>query len=127
MKTKREVDDLLYEHLSATAIEFEAPSLGSMNEARFLIASRKKTSEKKENFFVFLYRLLIPDLKLYPIGMSLLIICACTIYFNDTTYSHAGAHDLSLSNQHSLSINNTTISVTSSTMLTSIPTLVIRN
>lgn len=127
MKTKREVDDLLNEHLSATAIEFEAPALSAMNEARFLIAARKKTTEKKENIFVYWWRLLMPDLKLYPIGMSLLIICACTIYFNDSSYSSATVHGMALNNENALSIKNTTISVTSSTMLTSIPTLVIRN
>ena len=127
MKTKREVEDLLFEQMSANAIEFEAPSLSAMNEARFLIAARKKTTEKKESIFVYLWRLLIPDLKLYPIGMSVLIICACTIYFKDTSYTPSSASDLILNNQNALSIKNSTISVTSATMLTSIPTLVIRN
>ena len=127
MKTKRDVDDMLYHHLSANAIEFEAPSLSAMNEARFLIAARKKTDEKKENIFIYLWQLLIPDLKLYRIGMSVLIICAFTIYFKDTRYSSASASDLIVNNQNGLAIKNSTISVTSATMLTSIPTLVIRN
>ena len=125
MERNSNVEKLLRELMSPGASEIESPHTALVYKARESVLARKK--EVREPVFslsrlISFFRM---ELKFYHVGMSLLLVSAGVFYFTEPSYNPAGTsrfipHD-------ALSITNTTVSVNSSTMLTSIPTLVIRN
>lgn len=126
METQKHFDKQFSECLSAENSGIQAPPLALMWEARNKVAARKQELMIKPSMlesFVFFIRL---HLRSYPLGVSLLLISSGFFYLNEPKYSSVGGSEYS-GDQNLISLHTTTISVTSSTLLTSIPTLVIRN
>ncbi|PBQ33297.1 hypothetical protein CNR22_16450 [Sphingobacteriaceae bacterium] len=126
MDRKKELDNFLGEILSVEASEIESPNPALIFAARERVLARKKVETANTSFlerFLLFFKL---DFKFYHVGLSLLLISAGIFYLNEPNYTSNSAGNF-ISYDESLSIKNTTISVNSSTMLTSIPTLVIRN
>lgn len=126
MDRNKEFEKFIGEIMSAEATDIEMPHPSHVWEARAKIMERKKIVKERSTLlesFISFFRL---DFKVYHVGLSLLFISAGIFYLNEPTYSSSGASDFIQYNE-ALSIQNTTISVNSSTMLTCIPTTVIRN
>jgi hypothetical protein len=125
MEKNKEFEEFLYRTMSPE--EFSAPDIELVKEARKKVLARRKASQEES---VKLLDKLIGyfnlQLRFYHLGISVLLVFAGFFYFNDRDYSRTDGSGL-MEYHADLSINNTTVSVTSSTMLTSIPTLVIRN
>jgi hypothetical protein len=125
MEKNREFEELLYRAMSPE--EFSAPGIGLVNGARKKVLARKKeTQEESVKLLDRIIRYFNLQLRFYHLGVSVLLLFAGFFYFNDRDYSRADTSGL-MEYHADLSIHNTTVSVTSSTMLTSIPTLIIRN
>lgn len=116
-----EMDDLISTAMSAE--HFNAPDISLVNAARKKVMSRKKSEPAERFSFVErLFGWMNLQVKFYHLGVSVLLAFAGYIYLDDRAYTGSNASDLI--NLHAdMSIHNATVSVTSSTMLTSIPTL----
>lgn len=101
----------------------EAPPLSRMTAARNTVMARKKTIKQKSIFSLRFLTFLSPNLKFYPLGISMLMIALGAIYMTETHYSAGTVPGFSDNNCSTLSVKSSTVSVNSSTMLTSIPTL----
>jgi|GEM_PF-2924399 len=126
MDTRKDFRNFLSEMMSAEASDIESPNPALVFAARDRVLARKKVMKEHLNFFDKLLLFFRLDFKFYHVGLSLLIISAGFFYVNEPNYTSDNSSSFS-SYSEALSITNTTISVNSSTMLTSIPTLVIRN
>jgi hypothetical protein len=87
--------------------------------------NRKKKSSPIASAFAGTLELLRHPVKFYHLGLTALFICVGICYFSGGAYDHVKGTSL-IDGQAGLSITNNTISVNSSTMLTSIPTMMIR-
>ena len=126
MDRNKDLENFLGELMSADASGISAPSPALVAEARQKVLLHKKQVKKRSSIsdlFTFLSGL---NVKLYHVGISVLLVSAGIFYLNEPSY-HSGDSSGFMQYKESLSITNTTISVNSSTMLTSIPTTVIRN
>lgn len=126
MDAQKDLETFLGEIMSADATEINAPHPALLWEAREKIMARKKVLNPGFSFFDRLIAFFRLDFKFYHVGLSVLLICAGIFYVNEPSYNN-GSNGGFMQYKESLSISNTTISVISSTMLTSIPTTVIRN
>lgn len=126
MDRQKELDNFLGEILSAEASDIESPNPALIFAARQRVMARKQVAEEKISFTERLLLFFKLDFKFYHVGLSLLFISAGIFYLNEPNYNANGSGSF-IHYDESLSIKNTTISVNSSTMLTSIPTTVIRN
>lgn len=126
MNTPTPFETLLKDHFSPESSGIETPDLLMVFEARQKVLSRKTPARKSEDLFRMLMSFFQLELRFYHVGLSLLLISGGIFYLNEPNYNHHVHSGLSAYNDV-LSINHTTVSVNSSTMLTSIPTLVIRN
>lgn len=127
MDRAKDLEKILGEIMSPENTEIQSPDLAYMYEARAKVMARKKVSKEHtmgliERFILFIKL----DFKFYHVGISLLLVSAGIFYVTEPNYSSGNPAGL-IEYQEALSIKNTTISVNSSTMLTSIPTTVIRN
>jgi hypothetical protein len=126
MDKNRDLERFLEDTMAVDGMDISVPHPSLMYEARQKIAARKKPVVENRNIFLILLDFLKLELKFYHVGLSIMLIFAGVFYFNEPNYNTVNTSDL-IYDHSSLSIKNTTISVNSSTMLTSIPTLVIRN
>ena len=126
MDSNNAIEKHLGELMSVEAIDVPNPDLSLVNAARNKVAARKKTIRIQISFFDQLIAFLRFDFKFYHLGVSLLLISAGIFYVNEPNYN-SGVSGGFIEYKEALSITNTTISVNSTTMLTSIPTMVIRN
>lgn len=126
MDKQKELDNFLGEIMSAEASDIESPNPALLFAARQRVMARKKVTEEKISLLERLLLVFKVDFKFYHVGLSVLLISAGIFYLNEPNYSTNSAGSF-IGYDESLSIKNTTISVNSSTMLTSIPTTVIRN
>ncbi len=126
MNTHTHFEELLKESLSHDTAGIAAPDPLLVFEARQKVLSRKKEARSPRHLMQNILQFFTLELRFYHVGLSLLLISAGFFYVNEPNYS--GHVNSELSAYHdALSTANSTISVNSSTMLTSIPTLVIRN
>jgi len=126
MDRTKDFEKFLTEMMSAEATDIQSPHASLVYGARETILARKKIINEQPGFperFINFFRL---DFKFYHVGLSLLLISAGIFYVSEPNYTTNDASGF-IHYDEALSIKNTTISVNSSTMLTSIPTLVIRN
>lgn len=115
------------EMMSPEATDIQSPDLGYMYKARAAVMARRKPEAAERAGFVDKLILFFKlDFKFYHVGLSVLLVSAGIFYVTGPDYS-AGNSAGFMEYHEALSIKNTTISVNSSTMLTSIPTTVIRN
>src|SRR4051812_34074479 len=120
MKTanEKEMHRLLKQGMSIEEFELEVPAVSM--RARELVSARKKKPNPELNLFSALLAFLKLDLKLYHVGLTVLVMFAGMLYIKDPGYDAGGAANF-MDVQSALSISNNTVSVKSSTMLTSIP------
>lgn len=126
MEKNKDFEKLLGEILSPDASDIESPHPSLVYNAREKVLARKKVVREPVFSFSSLIQFFKLEFRFYHVGLSVLFISIGLFYVNEPNYSDPGSSGFSQYN-NSLSIKNTTISVNSSTMLTSIPTLVIRN
>lgn len=126
MEKINDLEKLLKEAMSPCEADVEMPDPSLVHHAREIVRSRKKTVTERYGFFTLLTEFFKLELKFYHVGLTVLLISAGIFYVNEPNYNNTDAAGLIQYNE-ALSIKNNTTSVNSSTMLTSIPTLVIRN
>lgn len=117
------MDHLIKKAMALDAMELNEPGADLVAEARSRVMARRKKAEKTGGLFGSLLMLMRYHLKFYQVGFSVLLTCICLFYSIEMNVESRAGHDLSNYNNNALSIRNTTISVNSSTLLTSIPTL----
>ncbi len=121
---RKDIDNLIKKAMALDAMDLEEPGMDLVKQARNKVMMRKRAPEATgpelfDGLFVFLRH----QLKFYQVGFSVLVTCVCLFYSIEMNVESRNGHDLSNYNSNALSIRNTTISVNSSTILTSIPTL----
>jgi hypothetical protein len=126
MEKNKDLENLLRDVLSPDGSDIESPHPSLVYNAREKVLHKKNPIREPGFSFRDLIVFFKLEFKFYHVGVSFLLICAGVFYVNEPDYSGSGSASLNPYND-ALSIKNTTISVNSSTMLTSIPTLVIRN
>lgn len=124
METKKEFEKLLSEGMCVEDIR--VPDVAFMYDARARVLAKRKNSTARPGLLEMLLHFFGKELRLYHLGVSALLVSAGIFYLNEPNYAGGGDAEL-IGFRQEMSIHNTTISVNSSTMLTSIPTLVIRN
>jgi hypothetical protein len=124
METNKKLQHFLGENMAWENTEMEAPGLSAMSAAREAVMARKKMAEERKPFISLLLSVLNFDLKFYHLGISVLLIMVGTFYITESHYDVTGNSGFSGNAYNTLSIKSpTAVSVNSSTMLTSIPTL----
>ena len=126
MDRNKDLEKFLGEMMSVEATDIQSPHPSLVWEAREKIMARKKVVKERSNFFDRLISFFRLDFKFYHVGLSLLLISAGIFYLNEPNYNSSDSSNF-IHYDEALSIKNATISVNSSTMLTCIPTTVIRN
>lgn len=126
METQNNFDTRFSECLSAEHSGIPTPPPALVWAARNKVAARKLELQVKPTFLDSILFFIQLHLKTYPLGVTVLLICSGFFYLNEPNYSNTTGSENGLDPQM-LSMHNTTISVSSSTLLSSIPTLVIRN
>ena len=116
------MDNLIKKAMALDAMGIHEPDAGLVREARRKVMARKKQPERTSVLHAF-FLLLRHRLKFYQVGVSVLITCVCLFYSIEMNVQSRSGQSLDADNANILSIKNTTISVNSSTILTSIPTL----
>ena len=117
------LDDLIRKALATDAMDIQEPDPRLVKTARSLIAPRKNPAPQKDRFYGWLPELVRGRLKLYQVGFSVLVTCLCLFCSIEISVDSRNSHGFSNYSVSPLSIKNNTISVNSSTLLTSIPTL----
>lgn len=112
--------------MSPYGADMDMPDPSLVYNARAIVQARKKTAAERPGLLSMLAAFFKLELRFYHVGLTVLLISAGIFYVNEPNYNSADAAGLVHYNDV-LSIQHTTVSVNSSTMLTSIPTLVIRN
>lgn len=124
METTKKLENFLNHHLSPEHADTEAPGLEHVLRAREAVLARAKSGQPKRSVFSPFIAFLNFDLKFYHLGISVILVMFGTFYITESHYDVTGASTLSQHTYNTLSINSpTAVSVNSSTMLTSIPTL----
>ena len=127
MENNNELNKFLSNKMSIDNLEFEAPDISKMEEARQKILLRKKPVKEEKELFLWLANMIKPRLKFYQLGVSVLLTGICLIYsleIDENTKNNNGFEGYTTD---MVASKSPTISVNSSTLLTSIPTLIIRN
>jgi hypothetical protein len=120
-----EFDQMLKDFMSIENSELELSPLQNMDLMRRRVASRKQRSMTANRWKRFLQNLINIRIEQYQVGFSMLIISAGLFWFAENPNPSSSISDLGSASTYTLVTN--TVCVSSSTMLTSIPTLVIRN
>lgn len=133
------LDNFLKNKLSADNLGLETPDISLVNEAREKIKLRKKQAPEKEGIYALIFNFFHFQLKPYQAGIAALLIIAGVFYFTNT---ETGKNESSLVSQNATtnySISSSTVlasltqytnnktATSSSTVLTSIITFVVRN
>lgn len=121
MNAEKNFENLLRENMNPENSGIEAPDADLVFAARQMIGLRKREPSETYGYLHNLLRFFRMELRLYPVGISVLLLFGLIFYFNEPNYGSSGASVISHGDEI-LSLRNTTISVNSSTMLTSIPT-----
>jgi hypothetical protein len=126
MEKTKDFEKLLTNALSYHSSGIESPDPSLIFDARRVVMARKKQVKEPMDLFAMLLAFFKMELKVYHVGLCLLLFSAGFFYVKEPSYTDTGTVGLT-GYRDALSTQNTTISVNSSTLLTSIPTLVIRN
>lgn len=134
---EKNIDKFLRNKLSAEHLEM--PDISLVNEAREKIKARKKHHYKKESFFDQVLNLFQFQLKPYQAGIASVLIIGALFYFINTKTEKGGSALVSQKASTNYSISSSTVlasltqytnnktATSSSTVLTSIITFVVRN
>lgn len=133
------IEQFLKNKLSIDDLEMETPDISLVNEAREKIKARKKHHQRKESFYDMVFNFIHSQLKPYQAGMAALLIAAGVFYFinkecektTGSLVSQNAATNYSISSSTVLAsltqYTNNKTATSSSTVLTSIITFVVRN
>ena len=136
---EKNIDKFLRNKLSADDLDLEMPNISLVNEAREKIKARKKHLYKKESFFDLVLNLFQFQLKPYQAGIVSVLIIGALFYFVNTKTEKGGSALVSNNATTNYSISSSTVlasltqytnnktATSSSTVLTSIITFVVRN
>jgi hypothetical protein len=127
MENKNELEKLFHQTMSLDELNINEPDISLVNEARKKILLRKQPLKKERTKFSFFDQLFMSKLKFYQVGFSVLLTCICLVYSLEMNHNSKNGGEFSSFSASVLASNTPTISVNSSTLLTSIPTLIIRN
>jgi len=119
----KQTEERLYEEMSVFGLDLDVPSFNSLTTARELVRQRKPCSLKAIVYSVTAaYHALFHK---YQLGFCAILSSSGFLLFTDYP---PGGGATALQNEYAQSgIMSGTICVSSSTLLTSIPTLIIRN
>lgn len=133
------INNFLKNKLSVDELNIEQPDISLVNDAREKIRSRKQPAIERENFFEQLIGLFQFQLKPYQAGIAAVLVIGTLFYFIN---KQTGNSDIPLVSQNATtnySISSSTVlasltqytnnktATSSSTVLTSIITFVVRN
>jgi hypothetical protein len=118
----KDMDNLIKKAMAVDAMGINEPDARLVSEARSKVMARKKQPENPSLISAF-FMLLRYRLKFYQVGVSVLVTCVCLFYSIEMNVQSRSGQSLGAEHANILSIKNATISVNSSTILTSIPTL----
>jgi hypothetical protein len=127
MENKNDLEKLFRQSMSLNELNINEPDISLVNEARKRILLRKQLVKKERTIFSFFELVFLSKLKFYQVGFSVLLTCICLIYSLELNRTRKSDGEFSSFSASVLASNTPTISVNSSTLLTSIPTLIIRN
>lgn len=127
MENKNELEKLFRETMSVDELIISDPDISLVSEARKKILLRKQPLKKARAKFSFFDQLFSSKLKFYQVGFSVLLTCICLVYSLEMNHNSKNGEEFTSFSNTVLASNTPTISVNSSTLLTSIPTLIIRN
>jgi hypothetical protein len=116
-------DTFMKEHLS---MQCSSPDRLIVFEARQTVITRGK-KRVASHFFQSVTSFLNTEVRMYHLGISTLLLFISFLYCQSINESSMASGSFTPISEDAFALTNHTISVTSSTMLTSIPTLVIRN
>lgn len=125
MESKKELEQLFLETMSLDALNISEPDISLVSDARNKIAMRKQSPKNEQIKFSFIDYFFKP--KFYQVGFSVLLTCICLVYSLEINHNSRNGGEFNNFSASALASNTPTISVNSSTLLTSIPTLIIRN
>ena len=120
-------NNYIKEHLLHESSSLPCPDPLLVFEARQTVINRGKKRAAGQHWAQGILAFLTTEVRMYHLGISMLLVFFSFFYFqgfNQATHSNSSFAHYS---EDAFALTNHTISVTSSTMLTSIPTLVIRN
>lgn len=133
------MDDILKKNLSVDTLNLETPDISLVTAARDKIKLRKKEIPAKVSFFDSILHLIRFELKTYQVGIASVLIIGALFYFiNSKTEKESGVlvsqgatSNYSISSSTVLAsltqYTNNKTATSSSTVLTSIITFVVRN
>lgn len=133
------LDHFLKNKLSVDHMDLEDPDISLVNTAREKIKFRRKPSPEKEGFYALIFNFFHFQLKPYQAGIAALLIATGIFYFvntktgnnESTLVSQNAATNYSISSSTVLAsltqYTNNKTATSSSTVLTSIITFVVRN
>lgn len=136
---KNNIDNFMKNKLSVDNLNLETPDISLVNEARLKIMVRKKAAAEKESFYDLIFNFFHFQLKPYQAGIAALLIAAGIFYFinNQTSKTESGLLSKNATTNYTISTSTVLASLTqytnnktatsSSTVLTSIITFVVRN
>lgn len=117
----KNLDELLIASMHPENSEIEKPEAELVIAARQMIGLRKRQLTERSALLQNLLQFFKPDLRVYPVGISVLLFFGLVLFLSEQHYSNHSAVAISQA-EDMLSLKNSTISVNSNTMLTSTPT-----
>jgi hypothetical protein len=133
------LNNFLKNKLSVDELNIDSPDISLVNEAREKIKLRKQQLPERESFFNVLLHLFQFRLKPYRLGIASVLIIGSLFYFINTKTEKGGGALVSQNATTNYSISSSTVlasltqytnnktATSSSTVLTSIITFVVRN
>ena len=133
------INHFLKNKLSVDELNLETPNISLVNEAREKIKLRKKQAPEKESFYQLFLDLFQFRLKPYQAGIASVLVIGALFYFINTKTEKGGNSLVSQNAATNYSISSSTVlasltqytnnktATSSSTVLTSIITFVVRN
>lgn len=118
---ERNLDTLLNASMRPENSGIEKPDADLVIAARQMVGLRKREAADPSLFFSQLVQFLKLELRVYPVGISVLLFFGLLLFLNEPNYGGHGSTVISQA-ENILSLKNSTISVNSNTMLTSTPT-----
>jgi len=120
------LNEFIREHLSPERPPQASPDPLLVFEARQTVLNHGKKSQTGQ-WLQAVSSFFTTEVRMYHLGISMLLMFFSFFYCQRINESSINTSSLSHYSEDAFALTNHTISVTSSTMLTSIPTLVIRN
>jgi hypothetical protein len=119
----REIENLFSQMMSPEHSDLEAPDTLLVFEARQAVLNRRKRPSLWPARFASVVGTVLSTLRLQHLGVAVVLVTTGLIYFSELNNSPNQDQTSAYDRTSIITATNNTISVISSTMLTSIPTL----